>query len=333
MSEPSARRSPSSPPGRRPPRGGYRNAYGQTWRQPLLPLLKWRITRIWRKPKGSDALPPAVDHDPALLASNEPHLTWIGHATFALRLGGRVAVTDPVWSRRIYYMVRLQRPGAPLDALPGVDVVTVSHNHYDHLDVPTLKEVAERYDPVFLVPRGNGRILRRAGLGRVREMDWWETYESGDLSVALVPSHHWSARTPFSVNRMLWGGFVFEGPEGVVYHSGDTAYEPRMFRDIGDRFAIDWAMMPIGAYHPEWFLASHHMGPEDAARALDDLGARWLVPMHYGTFDITDEPRGEPLQRIRAEFERRNELERLWALAIGESRRLAREPVSGASTA
>lgn len=274
-----------------------------------------------------------MDHDPALLASNEPHLTWIGHATFALRLGGRVAVTDPVWSRRIYYMVRLQHPGAPLDALPGVDVVTVSHNHYDHLDVPTLKEVAERYDPVFLVPRGNGRILRRAGLGRVREMDWWETYESGDLSVALVPSHHWSARTPFSVNRMLWGGFVFEGPEGVVYHSGDTAYEPRMFRDIGDRFAIDWAMMPIGAYHPEWFLASHHMGPEDAARALDDLGARWLVPMHYGTFDITDEPRGEPLQRIRAEFERRNELERLWALAIGESRRLAREPVSGASTA
>lgn len=333
MSEQSARRSPSSPPGRRPPRGGYRNAYGQTWRQPLLPLLKWRITRIWRKPKGSDALPPAVDHDPALLASNEPHLTWIGHATFALRLGGRVAVTDPVWSRRIYYMVRLQHPGAPLDALPRVDVVTVSHNHYDHLDVPTLKEVAERYDPVFLVPRGNGRILRRAGLGRVREMDWWETYESGDLSVALVPSHHWSARTPFSVNRMLWGGFVFEGPEGVVYHSGDTAYEPRMFRDIGDRFAIDWAMMPIGAYHPEWFLASHHMGPEDAARALDDLGARWLVPMHYGTFDITDEPRGEPLQRIRAEFERRNELERLWALAIGESRRLAREPVSGASTA
>lgn len=333
MSEPSARRSPSSPPGRRPPRGGYRNAYGQTWRQPLLPLLKWRITRIWRKPKGSDALPPAVDHNPALLASNEPHLTWIGHATFALRLGGRVAVTDPVWSRRIYYMARLQHPGAPLDALPGVDVVTVSHNHYDHLDVPTLKEVAERYDPVFLVPRGNGRILRRAGLGRVREMDWWETYESGDLSVALVPSHHWSARTPFSVNRMLWGGFVFEGPEGVVYHSGDTAYEPRMFRDIGDRFAIDWAMMPIGAYHPEWFLASHHMGPEDAARALDDLGARWLVPMHYGTFDITDEPRGEPLQRIRAEFERRNELERLWALAIGESRRLAREPVSGASTA
>lgn len=314
---------PSSPE-RTPPRGGFRNAYGQTWRQPLLPLLKWRITRMWRKPEGSDALPPVVEHDARLLASDEPHLTWIGHSTFALRLGGRAVVTDPVWSRRIYYMVRRQRPGAPVDALPTIDVVTVSHNHYDHLDVPSLRRIAELHDPVFLVPRENGSILRRAGLGPVLEMDWWETYETGELAVTLVPAHHWSARTPFSVNRMLWGGFVFEGPEGVAYHSGDTAYEPRMLRDIGERFAIDWAVMPIGAYHPEWFLASHHMGPEDAARALDDLRARWLVPMHYGTFDITDEPRGEPLERIVAEFERRGDPERLRALAIGESCRLTR---------
>lgn len=302
---------------------GFVNFHGDTWRQPLIPLLKWRVTRMWKMPHGSTALPPAVKHDSAMLRSGRPHLTWIGHATFVLRTGEKVVVTDPVWAERIYYMKRLQPPGAPLEALDRVDVVTISHNHYDHLDLGSLKRLAERFQPVFLVPVGNGRILRRAGLGPVHELTWWESYETDRLRVTLVPAHHWSARTPFSVNRMLWGGFVIEGPAGLAYHAGDTAYEPTTFRTIGQRFpSIDWAMLPIGAYHPEWFLASHHMGPEDAARALDDVGARYLVPMHYGTFDITDEPRGEPLQRITKEFARRGHGEKLWDLAIGESRQL-----------
>lgn len=304
-------------------RARYRNAYGATWTQPLLPLLRWRIGRVFRRRRGSKALPPRREHDPQALRSRGAHLTWIGHATFALRLGGRVVVTDPVWARRIYYLVRLQRPGVPIDALPPVDVVTVSHNHYDHLDVPTLVELGRRHDPLFLVPRGNGRLLRRAGLERVREMTWWDSHQVGGLRVALVPAQHWSARSPFDVNRALWGGFVFEGPEGVVYHSGDTAYEPRVFRDIRDRFArIDLALMPIGAYDPEWFLSSQHMGPEAAVRAADDVGAAGLVPMHYGTFPLTDEPVGEPLERVAAEYRRRGDVERLWAMAIGETRAL-----------
>jgi L-ascorbate metabolism protein UlaG (beta-lactamase superfamily) len=305
------------------PRSGYRNVHGSTHTQRLVPLLWWRFSRIFNRRKGSMALPPVVTPDLAAIAGARAHLTWIGHATFALRLGGKVVVTDPVWRERIYFLERLQPPGVPIEAFPAVDVVTVSHNHYDHLDVPTLARLAELYDPLFLVPTGNGRYLRKAGIRRVREMGWWEHSVHGDLRVTCVPAQHWSSRNYFDVNRALWAGFVFEAPEGTAYNSGDSAYEPRLFADIRARFAdIRWAMLPIGAYHPEWFLASHHMDPEDAARAVDDLGARALVPMHYGTFNLTDEPIGEPLERIVAEYARRRQQDRLWALAIGETRPL-----------
>jgi L-ascorbate metabolism protein UlaG (beta-lactamase superfamily) len=186
-----------------------------------------------------------------------------------------------------------------------------------------LVRLHELYRPTFLVPEGTGRLLARRGIDRVVEMRWWEHHDDGDLRVSFVPSQHWSARGPFDINRSLWGGFVYQGPGARAYHSGDTAYEPQVFRDIGNRFeGIEHAMLPIGAYDPEWFLETQHMGPEDAARALDDLGARHLVAMHYGTYELTDEPIGEPLERVVAAFEERKERERLWTMAIGETRSL-----------
>jgi L-ascorbate metabolism protein UlaG (beta-lactamase superfamily) len=304
---------------------GYLNVYGTTWRQPLVPLLKWRFTRVFNRRKGSTELPDVVKADPAAIVSDEAHITWIGHATFVVRLGGKIVVTDPVWAERIYYLVRLQRPGVAIDALPTVDVVTVSHNHHDHLHLPTLVRLHELYRPTFLVPEGTGRLLERRGIDRVVEMRWWEHRDFDDLRVSFVPSQHWSARGPFDINRSLWGGFVYQGSDGSAYHSGDTAYEPRVFRDIGRRFdSIGHAMLPIGAYDPEWFLQTQHMGPEDAARALDDLGAERMVAMHYGTYELTDEPIGEPLERILAAFDARGDRERLWTMAIGETRSLAR---------
>lgn len=304
-------------------RARFHNAYGRTWTQPWIPLLRWRVSRIFQRRRGSDELPPSQPHDPAALSADGAHLTWVGHATFVMRLGGRVVVTDPVWAERIYYLVRLQRPGVPIDALPRLDLVTVSHNHHDHLHLPTLRRLHELYRPRFLVPRRVGRTLEAAGIDRVTELDWWEHHDEGELRVTLVPAHHWSARGPFDTNRTLWGGFVYESSEGRAYHAGDTAYEPRMFRAIGERVGpIDAAMLPIGAYDPEWFLESQHMGPEDAARALDDLGARAMVAMHHGTYELTDEPIGEPLERIEAEFARRGDRERLWTLAIGQTREL-----------
>lgn len=309
-------------------RSRFRNVAGVTWTQPLMPLLWWRIERIWKRRKGSRALPQVAEALPGRLADTEPHLTWIGHATFVLRLGGKLVATDPIWRGRLYYMERLTPPGVPIDELPGLDVVTVTHNHLDHLDLGTLVELQRLYRPVFLVPRNNGWILRRSGIDNVVELDWWESYCVDGLEVTLVPAQHWSQRGPLDTNTALWGGFVYRGSEGTAYHAGDTAFEAEVFRQIADRFTIDWAMLPISAYDPEWFLETQHINPEDAGRAFELLGAKTFVAMHFGTYELTDEPVGEPIERGRAWFEARGEGHRLWALDVGETRSLTsrREP-------
>lgn len=280
--------------------------------------LQWRVW--FPKP---DPLPRVRAADPAQLAAGGAHLTWVGHATFVLRLGGRVVAIDPMWSTRCVDVKRLRPPGVALADLPPVRVVAVSHNHYDHLDVASLRGLAERFSPTFLVPLRVGRILRRKGLTDVVELEWWEGFEDGDLRVTLVPAQHWSARGLFDVNRTLWGGFVFEGPEGTVYHAADTAFHPALFEDVAARFpSIDWALLPIGSYGPEWFLYNQHMSPEDAGRAFELLGARRFVAAHWGTFRLTDEPDGEPLRRARAWLAERDRERALWAMDIGETRAL-----------
>jgi N-acyl-phosphatidylethanolamine-hydrolysing phospholipase D len=290
-----------------------------------LDLLKWRVGdklagRRRAPPKGF--VTPRRDNDGALLASLERSITWVGHATFVLRLGGRIVVTDPIWSERIAGAVpRLSPPGVALERLPGVDVVLVSHNHYDHLDVPTLRRIGPR--ATYVTPLGNGALLKKAGLSRVVELDWWQSHEHETLSITCVPSRHWSMRAPWNRNDSLWGGFVVRAPEGTAYHSGDTALFDG-FREIGERAGpIDWAMLPIGAYEPRWFMQPQHMDPDDAHAAFEMLGARRFVAMHWGTFQLTDEPLGEPPERIRAIFrERGRDPESLWVLDVGETREL-----------
>ncbi|MFN0057395.1 MAG: MBL fold metallo-hydrolase [Planctomycetota bacterium] len=301
----------------------FGNAYGTTWRQPLSAMLRWGVEKVVKLPRAdAEGLPACRDNDGRALADNEPHLTWVGHATFVMRLGGVLVATDPVWRGSIAYVKRLVAPGVRLESLPGLDVVTVTHNHYDHLDVPTLKRLRERFDPLFVVPRQNGRLLRAAGIERIAELCWWQSIQVGDLEIVLVPAQHWSSRRwILDMNRSLWGGYVFRSREGTAYHAGDTAFEPLLFGSIADSFpALDWAMLPIGAYNPEWFLKTQHMNPEDAGRAFKILGARRLVPMHYGTYHLTDEPVGEPIERLRAFFQGREEL--LTEMDVGETVRM-----------
>ena len=172
---------------------------------------------------------------------------------------------------------------------------------------------------------GNARVLRDAGLTDVVELDWWQSHREGELDITLVPARHWSMRFPWDRNDMLWGGFVLRGPEGTAYHSGDTAFFDG-FAEIARRFGtIDWAMLPIGAYDPRWFMQPQHMDPEEAGRAFQALGARRFVAMHWGTFKLTDEPTGEPPQRIRAFWEaQRLPPEQLWLLDVGETRELSK---------
>ncbi len=288
-------------------------------------MLKWRIAdtlagRRVRDPGGF--VTPVRENDGAALAAAAPSLTWIGHATFVLRLGGALIATDPIWSQRISGVIpRRAPPGVALEAVPALDVVTVSHNHYDHLDLPTLKRIGPA--TTYVVPVGNGDLLRKAGLDDVVELDWWESQVVKGVEITAVPARHWSMRAPWNRNEMLWSGFVFRAADGVAYHAGDTALFDG-FGEIGARLGpIDWAMLPIGAYEPRWFMESQHMNPEDAGEAFVALGARTLVAMHWGTFKLTDEPLGEPPERMRAVFKERGlDASRLWVLDVGETRLL-----------
>jgi L-ascorbate metabolism protein UlaG (beta-lactamase superfamily) len=265
-------------------------------------------------------------------------VSWAGHASWVVRIGGLTVLTDPVWSRRIIGTpARITPVGIPWEALPPVDAVVISHNHYDHLDAPTLRRLP-RDTPVF-VPAGLGRWFHRRRFTRVTELDWWEAAElpardgaagvpagGGGRRAAVrfdfVPSHHWSKRTLTDTCHSLWGGWVLTAPDGKrVYFAGDTGYG-HWFSRIGQRYpGIDLALMPIGAYDPRWWLSDVHCDPEEAVRATLDLGARRMAPMHWATFVLSAEPVMEPLARVRAAWEEANlPREDLWDLPVGGSR-------------
>jgi L-ascorbate metabolism protein UlaG (beta-lactamase superfamily) len=301
----------------------YTNLDETTPDKSLADLLRWQVLdRVAgrRRVDRTPFVPPRVVPERKAFASSEARLGWVGHATFAMRLGGQLVATDPVWSAGIHTVSRVAPPGIELADLPQIDVVTVSHSHYDHMDLPTLRRIGR--DALYIVPKDNGGVLRSAGLRGVVELAWWESHEVGDLRVTLVPAQHWSMRSPWDKNRRLWGGFVFESAEGTAYHAGDTAFSERVFSAIAARFPrIDAAMLPIGAYDPPWFMQPQHQNPEEAGRAFELLGARRLVAMHWGTFRLTDEPLGEPPERLRSWWtERGLPSEALWIPALGEAR-------------
>jgi L-ascorbate metabolism protein UlaG (beta-lactamase superfamily) len=302
-------------------------------------MFKWKIvdTLLGRRraDRGVSYQTPRVDNDGSALAEKSPSLTWVGHSTFLLRLGGLLVATDPIWAERLGPVTKRNvAPGVAIERMPPVDVVTISHAHYDHLDMPTLlrldahaRAISGR-SPLFLVPSEVGRYLRAGGLTTIVERAWWEHHEVGDVRFTLVPQQHWSMRTPLDRDEALWGGWVMQSSEGVAYHAGDTGYF-RHFGEIGARVgSIDWAMLPIGAYDPQWLMQPQHMGPEEAGRAFVELGARNLVCMHWGTFPLTDEPLGEPAERIARWWDDvgpgASQRERLWRLAIGETRALSK---------
>ncbi|WP_243337628.1 MBL fold metallo-hydrolase [Anaeromyxobacter soli] len=295
----------------------------------LATVLRWavwdRLTgKRRRAPERGSVLTVAADR--ARLArppaEGEPaRLTWLGHASFLVQLDGVSLLVDPALRPAIFGgIVRNVPPGVPLEDLPPIDAQLVTHNHYDHLDLPTLRSVGA---PV-VAGLGLARWLEARGLPAT-ELGWWRSTRVGAVRVTFVPAHHWSRRGPLDTNATLWGGFVVEGSTATVYHSGDSAYFAG-FREIGERFpGIDAALLPIGAYDPGWFMLRQHMDPEQALQAFEDLGARAFVAMHWGTFKLADEPLDEPPRRVEAERVRRGlPPERVRVLAVGETLEVAR---------
>ena len=304
----------------------YRNLDGSLPHSAAI-VFKWGVLDRLAGRRTPDRRPfevPRVANDGAALRRNisEPLVTWVGHATWLVQLAGVNLLVDPVWAEIVAGVVpRRSAPGVALAALPPIDVVLVTHNHRDHMDLSTLRHFSAA--PLAAVPLGLGRPLRRLGYREVRELDWWQTVRAGKVAITLVPSQHWSRRGLTDINATLWGGFVIEGGGRRVYHSGDTAYFDG-FREIARRLGSpDAALLPIGAYEPEWFMRRQHMTPEDALMAAHDLDAGRILPMHWGAYQLTDEWLGEPPQRVVAAAEKDPRLlERLTLCPVGAIERV-----------
>ena len=267
-------------------------------------ILRWRLS-------GSRARWPRLSPDPAYpppptdVAPGTAALTFIGHATFLLQLPGFTILTDPIFSERCSPLSwagprRARPPGIPLTRLPHIDLVLVSHNHYDHLDMPSLRRLAGRGTPAAITTLGNEALLREAGFASVHAMDWWESRAAGIVRVTATPARHFSRRGPLDGNRTLWGGFNLLTDHGQILFAGDSGYGPH-WTAIRQRLGPpDLALIPIGACEPRWLMAPVHMNPAEAAQAHGDLQSRQSVGMHFGTFQLTDEPIDEPERDLAA---------------------------------
>ena len=262
----------------------------------------------WRRTRQREPWPEHVEDvpltPPPRAARDRIAVTFIGHSTFLVQIGGLCVLTDPIWSDRCSPVSfagprRVRPPGQSLDSLPGVDLLLITHNHYDHMDLPTLRKVRARWQPSTATGLGNARHLAKAGIRSAVELDWWQTTELAGARVTYVPAQHFSARGLHDRNRSLWGGFVVEAHSAVVYFAGNSGYCP-YFAEIASRFPrIDLALLPIGAYEPRWFMRQHHVNPEEAVQAHLDLQPRRSIGMHFGTFQLTDEAIDAPISALR----------------------------------
>ena len=307
--------------------GGFRNTNPAFERPSGAARFAFIWKRAWAKARTIEV--PREANDGAALRANgsEPTVTWIGHATVLLQLDGVNLLTDPHWGPRASPVSfagpkRLQAPGLAFEDLPPIHVVLLSHDHFDHLDLGTVKRLAAERDPVFVVPLGLKRWLEGEGITRVVELDWWQEFEYRGLRIVCTPAQHFSQRSPWDSNTRLWASWVVAGAARRVYFSGDTGYFDG-FREIGERLGpFDLVAVQIGAYMPPAIMRFVHLTPEQAVAAFQDLRGRTLLGIHWGTFDLADEPLDEPPARMLAEAARRAvPLERAWILKLGETRR------------
>ena len=259
-------------------------------------------------------------HRPELASEGQMGITFIGHASFFLQVGGASVVVDPIFSPWLFVLKRLRRPGLRIQDLPALDAVLVTHAHFDHLHRPSLRAIARASvrksgrAPLLIVPARVRDLVFDLGFKTVVELDWWQELQLGTMRVTATPAQHWGARVVRDMHRG-YGGYVLSSGRHSVYHSGDTAYFDG-FAEIGRRLDPEVALLPIGAYHPENFRTVH-ASPEDALRGFVDMGARHMIPMHYGTFKLSQEPVDEPVQRLLSDARRLGVSDRVHVLEEG----------------
>ena len=282
---------------------------GARFFNPAGPIGKGALDVIeWRLKGGAAEWPQAVPLEasakpPARVDGTALRVTFVGHATVLIQTAGLNILTDPTWSERAFMVSwagpkRVTPPGIAFEDLPPIDLVLVSHNHYDHMDLPTLARLREAHDPLVVAPLGNEHVLRDGDERlRVRTLDWWQHHAvRDDVRVHVVPVYHWSRRRVFDRNKALWGGFVVETPAGKLYYGGDTGlWDGAFFAQARERFGnFRFALLPLGAYEPRWFMKDQHASPAEAVRIHQLLGAPPTLGVHLRTFQLSDEAIGQP---------------------------------------
>ncbi len=290
------------------------------------PFVVTKMGQLIRLVRESHEIPmTGISRPPEEVSADELGITFIGHSSFLLQINGKNVLIDPVLSKRLIVLRRLRRPGIAADQMPPIDVVLVTHAHMDHLDVASLRRVirSTRYlrgrTPEVIVPKGVEDLVSQLGFARVRQMGWWDKIVVQGLTITMTPCQHWGARL-FNDTHRGFGGYVVEGGGHSVYHSGDTAYF-NGFIEIGRRLNPQVALLPIGAYFPDAYRAVH-TSPEEAVQVFRDVGAEWMIPMHYGTFRLGREPMDEPVQRLVADAVRLGIEQQVKVLIEGETMRL-----------
>jgi N-acyl-phosphatidylethanolamine-hydrolysing phospholipase D len=328
---------------------GFQNNYLEFQPKGLTALWRWR-TDAWRRglPPPPQWPTPIVAADLPFIHANaraqaamEPAVTWLGHATVLAQLGGLNLLTDPMFSQRASPLSfigpqRAQPPGMALEELPHLDVVLISHNHYDHLDRASVRALGAQAGgaPLFIVPLGLKAWMHDAGITNVVELDWWQSHRLATVEVVMTPVQHWSGRGLTDRMATLWAGYAVLAPELHLFFAGDTAYS-KDFTDIRERLAdrqssaagggFDVALLPVGAYEPRWFMQDQHVDPAQAVQIHRDLKAKRSIGVHWGTFGLTDEPLDEPPQRLAQARRDQGIVDDAFSvMAIGETRRLPR---------
>ena len=282
----------------------YENTNGKPIEKSFQDLLKWATDDIETK---IDYIEISNDWESLDFEEDDNYGVWVGHSTFLIKKNGITILTDPVFSDRASPFKnigpkRLIPPAIPLKQLPEIDFITISHNHYDHLDIRSLKDLyLLNSSTIFLVPAGDKKLLERQKIENVYEYEWWEGYLSDELKITFTPVQHWSKRGLFDRNKSLWGGWFFEFNDFSIFHAGDTGYSEDFKSTRIKLGSPKYAFIPIGAYDPEWFMAESHVNPEDAVQIMLDLGAENSFGMHWATFKLTDEDTLEPRERLDAE--------------------------------
>ena len=287
------------------PDGTFTNSNGEAIENSVRDLIKWRREAPEVTPLNLPSVSPQLEK---LENPTNAQITWIGHSTFLLQLDGLNILTDPIFSERASPVSfsgpkRTTPPAMTIDQLPHIDIVLISHSHYDHLDKQTVEALHRKQTgkpPRYYVPLRLKPWFTKLGVEQVTELDWWDNVKIGETTVHAVPVQHWSSRSPFDRNKTLWAGFLVDSPSLRVLYVGDSGYS-NDFKTIAKRLGkVNVALVPIGAYDPRWLMKNSHMNPEEAQQLVNDVGATRAIGMHWGTFALTNEPMAEPGERADA---------------------------------